>query len=183
MASEIVSDWFNEAFTNLAPELQELHRNGGVLSGEVKVIIGSGIAGLLGKRLVKKLNIPKPGINNLRVIISHDKHYLHWDRQFNEATTMKSRFKPIGTIDDGYWLEKTGPLEMKLTVDVKKQGWHWRCLRIKYYGLPIPVWLFPNMQAYKYIDNGGYRFYVGFSAPLLGLLFSYGGILKVGNSR
>jgi len=179
LTSELVSNWFAAAFSNLAPELQKLHRHGGVLTGEVDVIVGTGIAGLIGRRLARKLNIPKPGMNDLLVSISHDDQYLHWDRQFNKSTTMHSRFKPVRTVKDGYWLEKTGPLELMLTVDIKKQGWHWRCLRIKYYGIPIPNWLFPNMEAHKYIDDGGYRFYVGFSAPLLGLLFSYSGVLKM----
>jgi len=179
LTSELVSNWFAAAFSNLAPELQELHRNGGVLAGEVEVVVGKGIAGLIGQRLAGKLNIPKPGMNDLLVTISHNDQYLHWDRQFNESTIMHSRFKPVGTIKDGYWLEKTGPLELMLTVDIKEQGWYWRWLRIKYYDLPIPVWLFPSMEAHKYIEDGGYRFYVGFSAPLLGLLFSYSGVLKI----
>ena len=179
LTGELVSNWFAAAYSNLAPELQRLHRSGGSLSGEVEVIVGKGIAGLIGRRIARKLNIPNAGLNQLLVTISHDDEYLHWDRQFNNSVVMYSRFKPVGTIKDGYWLEKTGPLELMLTVDIKKQGWHWRCLRIKYSGLPIPIWLFPSMQAYKYIEDGGYRFYVGFSAPLLGLLFSYSGVLKV----
>jgi len=181
LTSEIVSIWFGEAFLNLAPELQNLHRNGGVLRGKVDVIAGSGVAGFIGRRLSKKLNIPKPGINDLVVTISHDKQVLHWDRQFNETTVMKSQFKPVGTIEDGYWVEKTGALELILTVDVKNQGWHWRCLQYRYRGLSIPAWVFPDMTAYKQIENGGYRFYVGFSAPLIGLLFSYSGVLNVSN--
>jgi len=179
LTSEIVSKWFGETFSNLAPELQNLHRYGGVLQGEVEVVVGKGIAGLVGRRLTKKLNIPMSGMNDLLVTISHDNEYLHWNRQFNKTAIMKSRFKPIGNIRHGYWLEKTGSLELKLTVDVQNQGWHWRCVGYRYHRLPIPVWLFPNMKAYKCIEDGGYRFYVGFSAPFVGLLFSYTGILKV----
>jgi len=179
LASELVSHWFNGVFYNLSPELQELHRHGGVLQGEVEVKTGNGLAGLIGRRLARKLNIPESGVNKLMVTISHDNHYLHWNRCFNDSAIMESRFKPVGTIADGYWLEKTGPFEMMLTVDVKNQGWYWRCIRFKYRGLPVPYWVFPKMNAYKKSEDGGYRFYVGFSAPLLGLLFSYSGILAV----
>ena len=124
------------------------------------------------------MNVPAPGIHKLEVTIYHDEDSLRWDRQFDDTVDMKSTFKPIGTIEDGYWLEQTGPLAMMLTVDIKDQGWHWRCLRFKYLGLPLPVWLFPKSKAYKFIDNGGYRFYVGFEAPLVGLLLSYSGVLE-----
>jgi len=181
MTSELVKNWFGHSYSKLAPELQKLHLNGGVLYGQVEVKQGKGLAGLIGRRIAKKLGIPKSGTNDLRVNISHDEHYLHWDRQFNDATLMKSRFQPLDTIEQGYWVEKSGSLELVLTVDVIDQGWHWRCLQYKYRGIAMPLWLFPSMDAYKNIEDGSYRFYVGFSLPLLGLLFSYSGLLNVFN--
>lgn len=52
--------------------------------------------------------------------ISHASDGLHWDRTFNDSQEMKSTFEPINTITDGYWLERTGPLQMRLTIDVRK---------------------------------------------------------------
>jgi len=178
LTSEIVSSWFGKSFSNLDYKLQVLHRNGGMLHGKVEVIEGKGLARLIGRRIASKLNIPRSGIHDLLVNISHDEHYLHWDRQFNETTFMKSTFRPVGTIENGYWIENSGPLELMLTVNVKNQGWYWRCLQYKYRGIPIPAWLFPKMNAYKCIEDGGYRFYVGCSLPFIGLLFSYSGILQ-----
>jgi len=179
MASETVSNWFGESFSGLAPELQDLHRYGGVLKGRVDIVAGKGVAGWVGRRLLKKLHIPKPGMSQLKVTISHDEHSLHWNRQFNQSDTMASQFEPVGTIKDGYWVEKTGSLALLLTVDITNQGWHWRCLQYQYRGITLPVWLFPKMKAYKQIEEGGYGFYVGFSAPLIGLLFSYKGVLNI----
>lgn len=92
---------------------------------------------------------------------------------------MNSTFKPIGTIYNGYWVEKTGSIKVKLTVDIKESGWYWRCLGFSFFGIPIPKWIFPNLMAYKIIENNLYRFYVGFSMPILGCLFSYSGLLKL----
>ena len=178
MSNLIVKNWFQNDFSKLAPELQELHQHGGVLAGQVDVVLGKGIAGFLGRRLSKKLNLPAAGANDLRVTISHSDVGLHWDRTFNNTSEMKSTFEPINTISDGYWVEKTGPLHMRLTVDIKNQGWYWRCLSFRLFGVPLPVWLFPKSQAYKYIEDGEYKFYVGFEAPLIGLLLSYSGILQ-----
>lgn len=178
MASDIVKNWFGDKFSTLAPELQRLHTHGGVLVGDVNVSVGRGISGAIGRRLSRKLNLPPAGSNQLAVTISHSDSALHWDRNFNNSTEMKSTFYPVGTINDGYWIEKTGPLHMKLTVDIKNSGWYWRCLGFKLFGLPLPVWLFPESQAYKYIDNGYYKFFVGFTAPIVGQLVSYSGELE-----
>ena len=178
MPSPIVKNWFAEDFSKLAPELQDLHQHGGKLLGKVDVVLGKGLAGVIGKRLQKKLNLPAVGTNDLCVTISHSDVGLHWDRKFNNTTEMKSTFEPINTIKDGYWIEKTGPLQMKLTVDIKDHGWYWRCLSFSLFGVPLPVWLFPKSKAYKYIEEGGYKFYVGFEAPVIGLLLSYSGTLQ-----
>jgi hypothetical protein len=45
-------------------------------------------------------------------------------------------------------------------------------------GLRLPLWLFPNSIAFKTVEAGRYRFYVGFSLPLLGTVLSYGGLLS-----
>jgi len=179
MTSRLVKDWFGDDFSKLAPELQQLHLNGGKLMGMVEVAYGNGMAGMLGRRLAKKLNIPQAGDNQLVVNISHHENGLHWDRMFNNAREMKSTFKPVGNIKNGHWLEATGPLHIKLTVDIKDGGWYWKTLSYTFLGIPLPGWLFPQTEAYKYIENGKYRFYVAFRIPLLGKLLSYGGLLSM----
>ena len=91
---------------------------------------------------------------------------------------MRSIFRPVGNIDAGYWLEETGPLELKLTVDILDRGWYWRCLSMRLWKIPLPLWLFPHSKAYKKIEGDKYRFYVGFSLPFLGTILSYGGLLS-----
>jgi len=92
---------------------------------------------------------------------------------------MKSIFQPIGNIKDGFWIEKTGPLHIKLTIDVKEGGWYWRCLSFTFLGIPLPTKIFPESKAYKRIEDGKYRFYVGFKLWFLGELLSYGGLLNL----
>ena len=118
MTSNIVKNWFRGRFKELAPQLQNLHIDGGKLSGDIEVRYGEGIAGIIGKRLAKKLGIPDAGIHQLTVNISHHKNGLQWDRLFNGTKEMKSTFEPIGNINNGFWIEKTGPLNIKLTVDI-----------------------------------------------------------------
>ena len=91
---------------------------------------------------------------------------------------MRSIFQPVGTRIDGHWLEETGALEMRLTVDIKDGGWYWRCLSMRVHGFPLPLWLFPNSQAFKTIEDGRYKFYVGFSLPFMGTFLAYSGSLS-----
>lgn len=179
MAKNIVQAWLGDNFYQLAPELQQIHTKGGVLVGEIDVILGTGISKFIGQRLAKKLNIPGVGKMQLKVDICHDEQALYWRRVFNGTHQVESIFQPQGTQQHGYWLETTGPLTMKLTVDVVDSAWHWRCLGFKFLGVPLPVWLFPQSKAYKRIENGQYRFFVGFHAPLFGHLLSYSGLLQV----
>lgn len=179
MSSSLVSDWFGEKFVELHPRLQELHKSGGVLSGKVNVKIATGIAGYFGKQLAKKFGIPfHSHEQSFSVAITHHLDGLHWDRCFNEDP-MCSIFVPIGTIKNGYWLETTGVFKLHLTVDIKDGGWYWRCVSIKFKNITIPLCLLPRVNAYKKIEHEKYRFYVGFSLPMLGEILSYSGLLNL----
>ena len=142
------------------------------------IAYGKGLAGFIGKRLAKKMNLPSAGSHHLSVSISHHDDGLHWDRVFNQGKAVTSLFKPVGNKRQGYWLETTGPLSMKLTVDIKQGGWHWRCLNMSVLGIAIPMWLLPKTHAKKVIEDGLYRFHVEFSLPVLGSLVCYSGLLK-----
>lgn len=173
----VVERWFGGQFNDLHPKLQQLHQAGGVITGEVDIAFGRGLAGWIGKRLAKKMGFPRTGRHTLTVSISHQDDHLRWSRSFNSGQEVVSFFKPFGTIEEGFWTEKTGPLEMRLTVDIIEGGWHWRCLRIAWFGVRLPQWLLPQTTAYKTIEGEGYRFAVVLAYPGLGPLVSYQGTL------
>ena len=178
-ASTLVSDWFAAEFDKLHPMLQALHRHGGKLYGDVHIEIPKGIGGVLGRRLARKMGVPiTGGAHSLAVAIFHADGRLHWYRCFDGTQHMRSIFTPVGTKDAGYWLENTGPIELVLTVDVLADGWHWRCLSMRLWRIPLPLWLFPKSRAYKKIEGDKYRFYVGFALTGFGTILSYSGLLE-----
>ena len=142
-----VERWFGPRFAQLHPSLQALHRRGGTLSGIVRIAVGKGPAGWFGRRLARSLGLPI------------------------------DRTERGGVWPDGYWRERTGPLELHLTVDVVDGGWQWRALRARFHGLRLPLWLLPSSRAGKRIEDGKYVFHVEFGLPLLGRILSYGGKL------
>lgn len=180
MVENIVTRWFGPHFADLHPLLQDLHRHGGQLRGPVAVTVGKGVAGWMGRRLAAKLGIPVgEAAQHFVVDIRHAEDALHWDRQFANGATMHSRFVPVGSWPDGYWIEHSGALQLRLTVDVVEGGWYWRLLGMRLAGLPLPIWLFPKPQAYKRIEQGRYRFCVAFTLPLVGEILCYQGLLAV----
>jgi len=173
------SEWFGQHFNHLAPLLRQLHTHGSELTGPVDITIANGVAGRIGRRIADMLGIPTDSHQHtLKVVISHNDDGLSWDRCFDEQHLFYSTFTAVGTIENGYWLETTGAIQLMLTVDIKHGGWYWRTLKASFKGIPIPLWLLPGTHAYKVIENNAYRFYVGISVPLFGEVLSYSGLLK-----
>lgn len=173
------SQWFGQSFSELHPLLQQLHMKGGTLAGDIEIQFGQGLAGVIGKRIAKKLDIPtQAGRHSLQVSIAHVNNELHWSRCFNHTKTLTSVFIPIGEKAEGYWIERTGAVELHLTVDIINAGWYWKPIAMKLKGIPLPMWLAPKTKAYKYIESGKYRFHVSFSLLMVGTVLSYSGLLS-----
>jgi hypothetical protein len=178
MAENAVTRWFGLEFGRLHPLLQALHRRGGKLRGTIDVEVGRGLAGGVGRRLARRLGVPthEPRVA-LEVDIRHQDGALYWGRRFGNGADMVSVFRPVGIWPHGYWTERTGFLDLRLTVDVVRGGWYWRPLSAKAAGVPLPLALFPRSQAYKRIEDGKYFFCVQFTMPLIGDVLRYGGTL------
>ena len=178
--NSITEKWFGSHFSDLHPKLQLLHSGGGILRGEVDVTYGSGMGGLIGKRLGRKLGLPPvSGRTTLNVVISHTNDKMIWSRQFGSSNKpMVSEFTPYGQYSDGCWSETTRGITLELSVELKQGGWHWvqRAMRIN--SLTIPALFLPNLKANKAIKNDLYHFEVELFKPALGgLLVRYEGAL------
>ncbi|ROU04651.1 DUF4166 domain-containing protein [Lysobacter enzymogenes] len=175
-------EWFGPAFDRLHPLLQALHRDGGALAGEIELRTGRGLAGVLGRRLARRLGIPldRPR-RGFRVDIVHEPARMLWLRRFDDGSELRSVFEPVGRWPDGHWLETTGPVRMRLGVDIDDGGWRWRLLGLSARGLPLPRSLFPRTDASKRIERidgeERYRFAVAFSWFPFGELLRYQGAL------
>ena len=91
---------------------------------------------------------------------------------------MRSRFHPVGTWPQGYWVETVGALRIALRVDVTDGAWRWQPRRVWVHGMRVPMVLMPQVDASKRIEDGRYVFEVRVTLPMLGLLFAYGGRLQ-----
>lgn len=170
--------WFGKSFTELDPLLQTLHLNGGTLAGKVNLEFGTGIAGVMGRRLASKLGLPAVhGKFDFNVVISHQDGSLIWSRQFGGYHKMVSTFTPYGEYPAGFWSETTGSLSLILGVDIIDGGWFWVQRKTRFMGMTLPNRLLPAVHAYKRINNGLYEFSVAVTFPVVGKLIRYSGLL------
>jgi hypothetical protein len=175
----IAEEWFGSQFSELHPLLQDLHRNSGTLVGQIDVSFGQGLAGVIGKRVAARFGVPMvAGGHAFEVSICSESGVLHWVRTFNGQSRFHSRFEPVGRHPDGYWIERSGPLSLQLGVQIVAGDWHWIHQRTRIFGIPVPKAIVPAAVASKSIEQGLYRFSVQVSAPVLGKLFGYSGILR-----
>jgi hypothetical protein len=172
--------WFGQNFVQLHPLLQALHHDGGRLRGSVQISTGRGVAGLIGRRLAHRLGIPLDRMQRgFEVQIRHNDDAMTWERRFDNGRVLTSTFRPVGQYPDGYWLEDTGAVQLKLTVDIVDGGWRWRLLGASLHGFMLPLFLFPRTDAFKRIDGDGhYRFGVAFALFPFGTLLRYEGVLR-----
>lgn len=182
--NNLVSQWFGADFVHLHPLLQHLHLHGGVLAGDVELSYGKGLAGVIGRRLGRRLGLPgESGRVALRVEIAHDAQGLHWNRVFAGSQRMNSLFTPHGNYPAGHWSETSGPVTLQLGVAINQGGWYWQPRAMRLRGMPLPLWLLPRSHAYKRIVSGPlgerYQFSVSFNLPLLGQLLGYAGELDM----
>jgi hypothetical protein len=177
----LVTEWFGPSFARLHPLLQQLHSQPTArVAGTVVMRFGTGLAGVLGRRLARRLGMPDvAGPQRLVVDVGHDEKQMRWQRRFGDGNALLSVFAPVGHFPDGHWIEDTGRIALALQVDIVGDGWDWRLVGARLRGRALPLWLLPRFSAYKRIVDGHYSFHVGFALPLLGELMAYEGLLDV----
>lgn len=175
-----VQAWFGPAFAALDPALQRLHRDGGTLTGPVRIVFPRGWRGALGRRIARGMGIPcDGGAHRLQVTVRNEAGALHWDRRFDAGERFCSVFVPVGTYPDGYWVESAAGRPLRLGVVIVDGAWHWRHRATLLAGLALPAWLGPRVHGEKAVRDGRYRFGVALSLPLLGQVMAYAGNLSV----
>jgi hypothetical protein len=175
-----VQAWFGPAFAALDPALQRLHRDGGTLAGPVRIVFPTGLRGVIGRRIARRMGIPCDGhAHRLQVTVRSEAGALHWERRFDAGVPFASVFVPVGAYPDGYWVESTAALSLRLGVVIADGAWHWRHRATMLAGLALPAWLGPRVHGEKAVLDGRYRFGVALSLPLLGQVMAYAGSLSM----
>ena len=167
----ILTDHMGSEFYKLPPLVQKVHIGRNRLEGMVQVSRGN----LLAQLICTVFRFPKAS-EHCRLVVNcdHTDQVMLWHRNF-DGLDMVSHFRREGE----YLIERLGPLVMyfkALAVD--------GCLRYdfrytKLFGIRLPVWFSPRIDAQEYEEDGHYRFSVQVTMPVVGKVISYFGVMSV----
>lgn len=160
-----------EGFTRLSPILQKSHQGRSRLSGVVSVEHGNAIASLI----CRLFNLPEAGSQvDLTVDCEHSSDSMSWQRRFN-GKPMYSSFQRKGD----HLVETLGPFALSLKAKEHNGQLTYQFTKTTFFGLPVPKFFGPKIEAGEREEDGRYRFSVVVSMLLIGPLISYGGVLTV----
>lgn len=161
-------------FTRLPSPLQRFHALEGahVLSGWVEV---KAPASLVARALARCLGTPQNAQQGLiQFELKADAGEEVWTRHF-PGKTMKSRL----THATGHIVERLGSARLWFALKGDSEMLKMELVRLRFLGIPCPRWLLPAIVAEETATPGQLHFRVEASLPLIGMVASYRGYLKL----
>lgn len=138
----------------------------------------TGAPGWMATRLRSLFNMPQPGQGmKVNVKVLRTEREERWLRQFGSVQFSST----LNRVRKGNMLsENLGMLKFFFDLGANDQFLRWRLLEWNFAGIPLPLFLGPDIEAFEGIDeNGNYRFTVKVMYPGVGELVSYDGLLEV----
>ncbi len=140
-------------------------------AGEGEVRRGRGLAWLVGR----VMGFPPEGSWPLRVAFSARDGKERWTRDFG-GHAFSSELSQTG---QGV-AERFGPLRFAFDLPSDGEGLKMVLRRWTAFGVPMPRWLGPRIEAREWEEGGRFRFEVGVAMPLIGPVVRYTGWLERG---
>lgn len=167
------------AWFDLDPVIRRMHLPGRVVISTFEIRHGNGLAA----RLVRSaLRLPTPDdARDTRLVITRDARTERWTRTFGRRSLVTIQ----RALADGSLAERIGPLELRFRLHVVGGALSYvqagAALTVGRWGLPLPRWIAPRVEAREEREDGGDRAHVRvrMSAPMIGFLMSYEGCLHV----
>jgi len=166
-----------DAFARLPQAVQRLHLAGptAVAAGHGTVTLGTG---RIARLLAWLLGVPAAGVDRpLRVTVTRSASGGETlCRRYPDATLTTTQH-PAGSAGSGLLAERFGPVALVIRLEARAHGLTFMLRRATLFGLPLPRFLAPTVQARETADDGVYRFFVRVDLPGLGRLIQYQGSL------
>jgi len=167
------------AWFDLDPVVRRMHLLGRVAICAFEIREGNGPAA----RVVRSaLRLPtSDDAHDVRLVIVSDARTERWTRTFGRRSLVTIQ----RALADGSLAEGFGPLELRFRLHVAGGALSYvqagAALTVGRWSLPLPRWVAPRVEAREERDDGGDLVHVrvGISAPMIGLLMSYEGYLRV----
>jgi hypothetical protein len=163
-----------ERFDSLHPTLRRFlgAAGGGRASGRLQV---TRFGGRLRNLAATLLGIPPAGAYPMRLDVLPHGERQRWVRCF-DCHVLKTRQSECR----GLLVEASGPASLGFELTVQEGALLFRPRRAWVFGLRVPLWLAPHIEADNWPNEaGGWRVRVHFSVPLLGPVAEYAGDVTV----
>ena len=168
-----------EAFTRLPTAVKQAHsfEQQQQLEGRADVRCNDTI---LGKALLRLFDLPRSGRDlPTEVLFRQDGDGEVWRRRFGNddfaSHLTPHRHKP------GHIIERKGGVSAIIGLEPGPEGLRWRVESFRLFGLPLPPFLAPDVEAVERDIGGRYHFEMTITLPLLGLFIAYEGWLEPKN--
>jgi hypothetical protein len=129
--------------------------------------------------MARLLRLPRAGgARRLRVTFERRGAIEVLARHYDDATltTHQMAAGPAGSARLG---ERFGPLTLVMRLEPSSTALVFVIETARWFGLSVPGFLRPRVEASEFVADGWYRFDVKIALPLVGLLIRYDGRLKV----
>jgi hypothetical protein len=162
----VLGDWFAE----LHPTLRRFHSSaeGGAGRGRFRVTRSARWPGRLLASLLRLL--PAQESVEVRLKVSPRGAGERWERVFGDSSLVTFQSARVGLL-----IEEAGPLHFGFAVEVVQGGMRFRARRVWLFGLPLPGWCSPSVDAVVVPNERGWAVTVRLTLPLLGPLLGYEG--------
>lgn len=113
----------------------------------------------------------------VRVRFTADAGAERWSRTFGTHAFSSRQYEGAGK-SERLLVERFGVLEFAMALVLESDRLRLVTRRWSVFGMALPLWLAPRLNAYETADHGVFQFFVEISHPLCGLIVRYKGWLK-----
>jgi hypothetical protein len=169
------------AWAHLGESVRRLHGAAGTLYGSGRFTVRHGERGAA-RLLARLMHLPPAGADvPVQLVVTQHSGGERWDRTFG-ATPFVTEQRGAAS---GLMVERIGPTDVSYHLEVAGGALYYRqrgmALRMGPLRLPIPGWLAPQISARESAmpDEKSTHISVKVTLPLIGLLVSYKGYIKI----
>lgn len=171
----LYADLLGDAWKSLPAEIRAMHEGAAMAEGSASVERGDGILSRLAARMA---GFPPAAADvPVKVRFVTDGQGETWTRTFGTHGFSSRQFAGRGR-SERLLCERFGPLTFAMALVAGKDRLSLVLRRWSFLGLPLPMWLCPRSNAYETVEDGRFRFHVGISHPVVGLIVRYRGWLE-----
>ncbi|MDB5380331.1 MAG: hypothetical protein JWR00_4777 [Rubritepida sp.] len=161
------------AWARLPAELRAMHEIRGRAVAEGRATVEGG-SGLVARLMAAVIGFPRAAADTpVQVTFEVADGQENWTRRFGGESFSSCQFAG----SDGLICEGFGPLVFGMAAIVEGVRLRLVLRRWSAFGIPLPLWACPRMEAHETVEEGRFRFHVELSHPIAGLIVRYRGWL------